>query len=119
MVESGGIRTEKFWITIRNDIFRIREIINHYIQKGEVDAYPAYVDEPLSKRIRRRTKAKREQKEAETSNTESLSALILSNQQTRNNRLDDIISKYETAFAKTTTKNQSPGPKTSRKRKAN
>jgi DnaJ family protein C protein 9 len=44
---------------------RIREIIRHFIELGEVEAYPKFVNEKPEVRVKRLKRAEKEAKEAE------------------------------------------------------
>ncbi|KAI1726829.1 dnaJ domain-containing protein [Ditylenchus destructor] len=67
---------------------RIREIIIHYIEKGDVQSFPKFVNEPAKERAKRRAKAKKEAAEADKALKE-----IQAKKQN-----DDIISKLEAKY---------------------
>ncbi|KAL3091098.1 hypothetical protein niasHT_027858 [Heterodera trifolii] len=85
---------------------RIREIVRHGIERGELRAYARFVNEPASARTRRAARAQREEVEAEqaleelrqregvskgTDGDESLGELIRAKQRKRAEKMDDFL----------------------------
>uniref|UniRef100_A0A183C2V3 J domain-containing protein n=1 Tax=Globodera pallida TaxID=36090 RepID=A0A183C2V3_GLOPA len=83
---------------------RIREIVRHCIERGELNAYSRFTNEPPAAQIRRAKRAQREAIEAEqalkelrkreagaSEGEDTLSALIRSKQRKRSEKMDDFL----------------------------
>uniref|UniRef100_A0A914HG34 J domain-containing protein n=1 Tax=Globodera rostochiensis TaxID=31243 RepID=A0A914HG34_GLORO len=83
---------------------RIREIVRHCIERGELSAYSRFTNEPPAAQVRRAKRAQREAIEAEqalkelrkreagaSEGEDTLSAMIRSKQRKRSEKMDDFL----------------------------
>ncbi|XP_053244560.1 dnaJ homolog subfamily C member 9 [Podarcis raffonei] len=100
---------------------RIREIIQHAIDSGELPSYKAFTKESKQKMNSRKRKARQEAKEAEKSREElglgegedDLKALIQSKNENRKKDMDDFLAQMEAKYG---TKSKKGGKKTAPKK---
>lgn len=85
---------------------RFRSIINDLIESGELPAFEAFINEPKEKQATRKRKAEKEEKEAkkamqEMNGGDSLQAMILRNQKSRQEAANDFIKQMESKYCGT------------------